>query len=246
VGRPSPANHPDDAGVWLKVNGKGHRASNEKDGRSAAVDEDRALLVAAQAGDMAAFRTLVERYQRRAFNVAFALVRDEQDAREIVQESFLRAYRNLSKFKGDSAFFTWLYRIVTNLSIDLVRRPGRRAIELDSDRINEAEDVEVPLTGTVKDSDPAEVLRRGEMATRLQAAFDALPGYHRAVIVLRELEGLSYEEMAQALGVSKGTIMSRLFHARLKLQKALADLYEEQFGEAPAGTRAPSDLGGDE
>ena len=245
MGRSSPAKPPHAAGAWLGVNDRGDRASNGRDVRTAAIDEDRALLAAAQKGDRGAFRALVERHQRRAFAVALALVRDEQDAREVVQESFLRAFKNLSRFKGDSAFFTWLYRIVTNLSIDLMRRPGRRAIELDSDSINESDDLDGRAVVVLADADPADMLRRGEISARLQAAFEALPSYHRAVIVLRELEGLSYEEMAQSLGVSKGTIMSRLFHARLKLQKALADVYADQFeGPSPA-ERAPSDLGGE-
>jgi RNA polymerase sigma-70 factor (ECF subfamily) len=226
------------------VNGAPRSASNGADGNGNGTGtpaDDGELVAAAQRGDKAAFRTLVERYQRRAFGVALALVRDEQDAREVVQEAFLRAYRNLSKFKGDSAFFTWLYRIVTNLSIDLTRRPGRRTVELDLDSMSEAEDLDVPTMGIPHATDPADMLRRGELGARLQAAFDALPSYHRAVIVLREIEGLSYEEMGQSLGVSKGTIMSRLFHARLKLQRALGDLYQEQFGAAPS----PRDAGDD-
>jgi RNA polymerase sigma-70 factor (ECF subfamily) len=84
-------------------------------------------------------------------------------------------------------------------------------------------------------ADPIDVVRRREIAARLQTALDALPSYHRAVIVMREIDGLSYEEMAQAMSVSKGTIMSRLFHARQKLQRALADCYKEQIGARPSG-----------
>jgi len=189
---------------------------------------------------MVAFRRLVERHQRRAFAIALQLVRDENDARELVQDAFLRVYKNLGGFQGGSSFFTWLYRIITNLSIDLIRKPGRQTSDLDDARLEmeETSDLDLPFLSRFDGADPADVVRRREIGARLQTALDALPSYHRAVIVLREIEGLSYEEMAQAMGVSKGTIMSRLFHARQKLQRALADCYKEQVGVAPPGRDA--------
>jgi len=191
---------------------------------------------------MGAFRQLVERHQRRAFAVALALVRDENDAREIVQDAFLRAFKSLPNFQGSSSFFTWLYRIITNLSIDLMRKPGRQTADLDENRLasEDGAETDYPLLGHHEGADPLDVVRRGEIGARLQSALDALPSYHRAVIVLREVEGLSYEEMAQAMGVSKGTIMSRLFHARQKLQRTLLDCYEEQV----AGVMRVSEKGG--
>jgi RNA polymerase sigma-70 factor (ECF subfamily) len=193
---------------------------------------------------MGAFRRLVERHQRRAFAVALALVRDENDARELVQEAFLRVYKSLASFQGGSSFFTWLYRIITNLSIDLMRKPGRQTTDLEEARLDhdDGADVDVPLLGRFSSADPVDAVRRREIAARLLTALDALPSYHRAVVVMREIDGLSYEEMAQAMGVSKGTIMSRLFHARQKLQRALADCYAEQVGasgeEAASGPAA--------
>jgi RNA polymerase sigma-70 factor (ECF subfamily) len=194
---------------------------------------------------MGAFRQLVERHQRRAFAVALSLVRDDNDAREIVQDAFLRAFKNLPTFQGSSSFFTWLYRIITNLSIDLMRRPGRHTAELEESRIDveEGTDVDTPFLGRYGDADPAAVVRRREIAASLQAALDALPSYHRAVIVLREVEGMSYEEMARAMGVSKGTIMSRLFHARQKLQRALVNCYAEQVGARRAADEPLSNPG---
>jgi RNA polymerase sigma-70 factor (ECF subfamily) len=205
--------------------------AHAKHERAKEAEEDRALVSKAREGDAGAFRSLVERHQRRAFALAVSLVRDESDAREIVQEAFIRVYRNLDGFEGGSSFFTWLYRIVTNLSIDLLRRPGRQAADLDEERVTEkGDDASVPFLSTYDGADPADALRRREIGARLQVALDGLPPYHRAVVVLREIEGLSYEEMAQALGISKGTVMSRLFHARQKLQRALVDCYEEQLG----------------
>ena len=186
---------------------------------------------------MVAFRRLVERHQRRAFAIALGLVRDENDARELVQDAFLRVFKSLPSFQGGSSFFTWLYRIITNLSIDLIRKPGRQTTDLEEARLEleEGSDLDLPFLSRFDGADPADVVRRREIAERLRTALDALPSYHRAVILMREIDGLSYEEMAQAMGVSKGTIMSRLFHARQKLQRALADCYREQIGPRPSG-----------
>lgn len=222
-------------------------ASNTKQARIREAEEDRGLIARAQQGDRAAFRALVERHQRRAFSVALHLVRDENDARELVQDAFLRVYKGLSTFQGGSSFFTWLYRIITNLSIDLIRKPGRQLADIDESRFetDEAQEADFPFLSRVDGADPADVVRRREIASRLQVALEALPPYHRDVILMREIEGLSYEEMAQAMGVSKGTIMSRLFHARQKLQKALAAVYAEQIGPVPASS-SPRATGGGE
>lgn len=221
---------------------RGESSASNREQRAREAEEDRALIVQAQKGDHAAFRKLVDRHQRRAFAIAVGLVRDENDAREIVQEAFLRVYRGIGTFEGGSSFFTWLYRIVTNLAIDLMRKPGRRAAELDETR-NVADDPEgeLALVSRIDGADPIDVVRRKEMAARIQTALDALPSYHRAVIIMREVDGLSYEEMAEAMGVSKGTIMSRLFHARQKMQKALADVYAEldKTGVQRAAGRGP-------
>ncbi len=219
--------------------------SNSKEVRAREAEVDAALIAKAQTGDTAAFRSLVERHQRRAFAIAFSLVRDENDARELVQDAFLRVFKGLGTFQGGSSFFTWLYRIVTNLSIDLMRKPGRAVAASsfgglgDSDGTidgadSESETVDFPLVSRIDGADPVDVLRRREIGTRIQTALDALPPYHRSVIIMREVEGLSYDEMAQVMGVSKGTIMSRLFHARQKLQRALYDCYAEQVGTAGA------------
>ncbi len=218
--------------IATRVNSPVAPASN-RTSRELEAEQDRVLIESAQKGDKHAFKQLVQRHQRRAFAIALGLLRDENDAREVVQEAFLRVHRGLDSFHGGSAFFTWLYRIVTNLSIDLMRKPGRREAELDESR--EIDEADIPLLSRIDGADPLDVLRRGEIRNKLEAALDALPAYHRGVIVMREVEGMSYEEMAEAMGVSKGTIMSRLFHARQKLQRALADCYAEQV--APPGRR---------
>jgi len=198
-------------------------------------EEDRELIARAQQGDRSAFRLLVERHQRRAFSIAVSLLRNEHDAREVVQEAFLRVHKGLATFQGDCSFFTWLYRIVTNLSIDIKRRPVRQVVDIDEERFatDARQEAEFPLLSHVDSANPDQSLRRQEIGIRLQAALDALAPFHRETIVLREIEGLSYEEIAEATRVSKGTVMSRLFHARQKLQKALADCYQEQVGALP-------------
>jgi len=216
-----------------------HAGASNKEHRRIEAEEDRVVIEAAQKGDRDAFRKLVERHQRRVYAIALAMVRDENDARELSQEAFLRVFRSLDQFKGGSSFFTWLYRIVTNLSIDLMRRPGRRDAELHENRdsLDPADEAFAPLVSHVDGADPFRTARRREIAGRLQEALDALPPYHLGVILMREVEGMSYEEMAAAMGVSKGTIMSRLFHARQKLQRALADCYQEETGAEPGPAR---------
>ncbi len=187
---------------------------------------DRGLIARAAGGDMRAFRELVGRHQRKAHAVAYGIVRNADDAREVVQDAFMRVYRHLDDFEGQASFSTWLYRIVYNLSIDALRRrsPGR-AVELD-DRtdLEGAPDELVPWRGA---GDPFAALDQRRLGEAVQECLDKLPPYHRTVIVLRELEGLSYEEIAQTMEVSKGTVMSRLFHARRKMQRML----RERFGD---------------
>lgn len=180
--------------------------------------DDRVLVARAREGDARAFRSLVERHERRAIAIAKALVRDEEDARDVVQEAFVRVYRHLPAFQDDSSFFTWFYRIVSNLAIDVVRRPARHE-SIDDEREIEGRH-ELPFS-CLEASDPLDALQRRELAERIRAALAELPSYHRVAIVMRELDGLSYEQMADRMHVRKGTVMSRLFHARRKLRLAL-------------------------
>jgi RNA polymerase sigma-70 factor (ECF subfamily) len=214
------------------VNSLGARASNHAE-RQREAERDGVLVERAQQGDKQAFRQLVERHQRRAFAIAIGLVRDENDAREIVQEAFLRVFRSLDRFQGGSSFFTWLYRIVVNLSIDLIRKPARREAELVEGVAPSSEAEALPFVAHLDGADPLRSIERQQIAGRIAEALDALPSYHRTVILMREVEGMSYQEMAEAMQVSKGTIMSRLFHARQKLQRALVDCYRENVGHEP-------------
>jgi RNA polymerase sigma-70 factor (ECF subfamily) len=193
------------------------------DGPSKKGDND--LVQRVQAGDSAAFRALFDKYHRRAFAVAMGVVKNEDDALDAVQEAFVKVHKNIHKFEGSSSFYTWLYRIVMNVSIDHVRRTSRRkTLDFDERALHEESEVagDGALVPHVTNANPGKAALRRELGGAIQAALQELPEHHRAVIVLREIEGMSYEEMAEALDVPKGTVMSRLFHARKKMQVALA------------------------
>ncbi len=183
---------------------------------------DRELVAAAQKGDRAAFRELYEAYHRRAFSVALGVVKNPEDALDVVQEAFVKVHKHIEGFQGTASFYTWLYRIVMNLSIDHVRR-GKKSKQVDYDD-GVARDGAESAGGAwpqFESPNPRRTALRRELSDAIARALETLPEYHRAVIVLREVEGLSYEEMAEVLEVPKGTIMSRLFHARRKMQEAL-------------------------
>jgi len=207
-----------------RVNDPAAESSKPSDTEASGTD-DRELVERVQAGDEAAFKELFERYHRRAFAVAFGVVKNKQDALDIVQDGFIKVHRHIGNFQGSSSFYTWLYRIVMNLSIDHVRR-NKKGKDLDYDDKVRRDSGDIAGDGTllpsILDGNPRKTVLRKELSEAIQAALDELPEYHRAVILLREVEGLSYEEMAKVLDVPKGTIMSRLFHARKKMQAALA------------------------
>lgn len=184
---------------------------------------DLELVKRVQAGDRAAFRQLFDLHHRRAYAVAFGVLKHRQDALDVVQESFVKVHKHIGSFQGTSSFYTWLYRIVMNLAIDqLRRRKTGKSVEYDDAVLKGGEAaVEESVLPRMLDANPRKAVIRRELLAKMEAALAELPEYHRQVILLREVEGLSYEEMAEALDVPKGTIMSRLFHARRKMQSAL-------------------------
>ena len=185
---------------------------------------DGVLVQRAGRGDSIAFSELVNRHYRRAMRVAYGLLRTPQDAEHVVQEAFARLHARLPDFQGASAFYTWLYRIVVNLSIDSMRR-RRRAVAVAVANNNDPAVVapeQIPMDAGVQ-------APRRQLAARLQEAFAQLPEVHQAVLLLRELEGFSYDEIAVTLQVKKGTVMSRLFHARKAMQMRLqAELQDKK------------------
>jgi RNA polymerase sigma-70 factor (ECF subfamily) len=214
--------------------------------------DDRELVDAARAGDRDAFRALFERYHRRAFSLAYGVVHNHDDALDIVQDAFIKAHRYLDRFEGTSSFYTWLYRIVMNLAIDHIRKHRRlRPVELTDASVGDGQDGETAvgadgLLPRILGAHPGRALLDKEIRERIDRALAELSENHRAVLVMRELEGLSYEEMAQVMGCSKGTIMSRLFHARRNMQKRLLDLLERPSPELVADLTGRKAANGDD
>lgn len=197
---------------------------------------DKLLVQRAARGDEIAFSELVTRHYRRALRVAVGLLKDRHDAEDVLQDAFARVHARLKDFEGSSAFYTWLYRIVVNLSIDTMRKRRReRRVELEDETARDALRSGEELWPRYRDHGPDDTAERKELRAKLDRAFRDLPEIHQAVIVLRELEGFSYEEIAETLGIKKGTVMSRLFHARRGMQANLAGTTVET---APATERS--------
>lgn len=206
-------------------------------------DSDERLVEQAAKGDKDSYRQLVERYQARAFSIAYEVVKSKEDAEDVVQESFVKAYMSLGQFRGHSSFYTWLYRIVYNMAIDYRRKISRRGGDALS--YNELASPDEPgVAAAVADSgpDPQMQLFRKEQAKRIQDVLSSISEEHRAVLMLREIEGMNYDEISRVVGVNKGTVMSRLHYARKKLQKALGDL---MYPEKPADPGEPGAIDAD-
>ncbi len=181
---------------------------------------DGELIEKTRSGDRAAFQTLVERYQRRIYAVAYGLLGNREDALDAVQEAFIKAYRSLDRFKGKSSFYTWLYRITANTAIDLGRKASRRdEIEFREEIEQDEEKGNYPIAPSAED--PASRLMKKELGELIDGAIQELPHEQRTAIVLREIEGLSYREIAEVMRCSQGTVMSRIHYARKKLRELL-------------------------
>jgi RNA polymerase sigma-70 factor, ECF subfamily len=179
--------------------------------------DDHRLIAECLRGDTAAFGVLVRRYQERLFNTAYRMVGNAEDAYDVVQEAFLSAYQSLDSFKGDSLFFTWLYRIAVNTAISL-KRKQRAMVSIDAGR-NGEQGIE-PLDPSEL-SRPGHALEQAEQERRIQQALSRLSPEHRAVLVMKDMEGQKYEMIAEVLEVPIGTVRSRLHRARLELRELL-------------------------
>lgn len=188
--------------------------------------DDLDLVRRAQSGETKAFDELVTKYRTRVYAMIYQMVRNEQDAWDLAQDGFFKAWKSLDKFRFQSSFYTWLYRIVTNVSIDWLRKKQVRS-EGEFDENIVQPDIEPTADVTPKgEVSPERQMERGELRERLDAAIGRLSAEHRQVILLKEIDGLQYHEIADVVGCSIGTVMSRLFYARKKLQTMLRDLHE--------------------
>ncbi|MFC5475158.1 RNA polymerase sigma factor RpoE [Paraherbaspirillum soli] len=188
---------------------------------------DQLLVERVQRGDKKAFELLVIKYQRKLMRLVLRLVRDQAEAEDVVQEAFIKAYRALPQFRGDSAFYTWLYRIGINTAKNYLVTQGRRAptsTEANSEEAETFDDGE-----QLRDiNTPESLLATKQIAQTVNVAMEALPAELRTAITLREIEGLSYDEIAEAMGCPIGTVRSRIFRAR----EAIADKLRPLLGTA--------------
>ena len=195
-------------------------------------DSDTMLVERTVAGDQKAFELLVIKYQRRIQRLIGRMVRDVDLVEDIAQETFIRAYRALAQFRGEAQFYTWLYRIAINTAkkalMDLKRNPTVSENAYKSDDDDETSPVENELTSS---ETPEAVLASKEIAEIINTAMDALPVELRQAITLREIEGLSYEEISEAMNCPIGTVRSRIFRAREAISAKVKPLLENQSGK---------------
>lgn len=187
-------------------------------------NDDAALIERSRAGDVAAFEPLVEKYRQRVWRLAYNLLRDREEAWDVAQEAFIRAYQALPTFRGQSAFYTWLYRIVMNVAADRARARGARGRAFGTERVPEEDWERVLPDQSRTEESPDAVAARHEQRQKIMRALDALPEHHRRIVVLSDLQGLSYREIAETLDIPMGTVMSRLHNARKRLREALKPL----------------------
>lgn len=181
-------------------------------------DPDHDLVVRAQGGEDKAFAQLVNNYYEMVYVVSYGVLRDRDGAKDTTQDVFLKLHKEIKNFKGDSKFKTWLYRVAMNASIDQVRR---RKPTVSLDATDKGDDDEPPVIIPDSSQSPRHAAERGELKAQFARAVNELSEDHRAVLVLREWQELSYEEIAEILSIELGTVMSRLFYARKKLGEVL-------------------------
>ncbi len=183
--------------------------------------DDAALIERCRAGDLAAFEPLVQKYRQRVYRLAYNVLRDADEAWDVSQDAFIRAFQALPSFRGDSAFYTWLFRIAMNVARDRARQHAARGRAFGTERVDEKDwDRALVDHGTAPDASAAQIEER----ERIVKALATLSEPHRAIIMLSDLEGLSYREIAEVLSIPMGTVMSRLHNARKRLRDSLGPL----------------------
>ncbi len=186
--------------------------------------DDLQIVELAQQGDRDAFRELVERYQRKVYSICYGMLKNPDDSLDVSQEVFIKVYRNIEKFNQQSSFYTWLYRITVNMCIDHIRKNKRvKIVEYDDAISREGNGGNDFLLPSKLGLHPDKVYGRKELREKMLEALESLGEKHRTILILREIDGLSYEEIADVLNISKGTVMSRLFHARKYFQEAISE-----------------------
>jgi RNA polymerase sigma-70 factor (ECF subfamily) len=184
--------------------------------------DDLELVRRAQKDDIRAFDELVHRFQERVYATIYHMTSNHEDANDLTQETFIKAFRALKSFKGDSSFYTWIYRIAVNKSINFLKqRKNRYQISLNDVEFNAENDPE--LVGLTSEKTPRRDLNLSELQEKLNAAMQKLSEHHRMVVTLHDIQGLSHEEIGKIMDCNVGTVRSRLFYARQQLQAYLSD-----------------------
>ena len=203
--------------------------------------EEGAIIQRVLAGEAEAFETLVLANQRKVYHLCLRMTGNQEDAEDLAQEAFLKAFQNLESFKGESGFGPWLYRLASNVCIDHLRREKRR----EKSSLTYLDDAGVAVEIELPDErfSPAVALDKRQVQERVQQGLDALTSEHRSILVLRELSGLSYDEIGSALGLSAGTVKSRISRARLALTKIL--VHDGNFSEGDSSRKWTNGWGGE-
>jgi RNA polymerase sigma-70 factor (ECF subfamily) len=184
--------------------------------------DERVLVQKAKQGDLEAYDELVCRYQERIYGTIYHMTANHEDANDLAQESFIKAYRALRSFKGDSSFFTWVYRIAINKTINFLKQRNKRTqMSLNDLELNAEHDPD--LVALVSERTPRRDLSLAELQERLNTALLKLSEVHRLVVTLHDIQGLSHEEISKIMDCNTGTVRSRLFYARQQLQAYLSD-----------------------
>ena len=178
--------------------------------------EETDVISRCQRGDQEALKEIFDKYHKKVYSIAYGVVRQREEALDIVQEVFIKLFRSIKDFKGRSQFYTYLYRMVMNTAIDHTRKAGKQFVS-SLDEEGSFEPAVEPEKG------PEKILLQKELEEKVKLAMNELPAEQRAAIVFRDVEGLSYQEMAEAMGCSMGTVMSRLHYGRRKMQELLKD-----------------------
>ena len=188
------------------------------------VAESRSLVRQAQAGDLAAFDELVRRHQERIYGLCYHMTSNHEDAHDLAQDAFVKAWQALKNFKGDSSFFTWVYRIAVNTCLNHLKTRRNRTLHLSLNDLDVNPENNPELVALVSDRTPRRDAGLSELHRRLNESMQKLSEEHRAVVTLHDVQGLPHDEIARILGVNPGTVRSRLFYARQQLQAWLSDM----------------------
>jgi RNA polymerase sigma factor (sigma-70 family) len=184
--------------------------------------DDRLLVKEAQAGDYSAFDTLVQRYQERIYATIYHMTSNHEDANDLTQETFIKAYKAVASFKGDSSFFTWVYRIAINKTINFLKgRKNKIHLSLNDLDFNAEHDPD--LVTFISEKTPRRDMNLTELQEKLNEAMQKLSDVHRLVVTLHDVQGLSHEEISKIMDCNTGTVRSRLFYARQQLQGYLSE-----------------------